>query len=115
MAEGKLEFDTLNLSYITAENEKISIFSQLYTMYDGRSIISGVTQTGKSLSLRGIAKGETFIDDVIDIVGERHNLTINSIGYGTCQVLDFDLTYDRYDGSNNWYHYRLDFAKENLS
>jgi len=115
MPAGKLEFETLNLTMITAEEHRPEIYSTIYNLYDGRTIISGVSNVGRRPSFSGIAKGEAFINSIINQIGERHNLTVNDIGYGVCQIIDFDYSYDRYDGSSNWYHYRLDFAKENLS
>lgn len=115
MTAGKLEFGTLNLSFITAESHRIDIHSTIYDLYDGRRIVSGVSNVGRNPSFNGIAEAESFVNSIINKVGERHNLTCNGIGYGICQIVGFDFNYNRYDGTNNWYNYKLDFSKENLS
>lgn len=115
MTAGKLEFGSLNLSMITTETENIDIHSTLYTLYDSRVVIAGVTQTNKRPSFHGVAKGETFITDIIAETGVRHNLTVNSkyLGYG--QILDFNYRYKNYDGLQNWYDFSIDMGIENLS
>lgn len=115
MTAGKLEFGSLNLSMITTETENVDIHSTLYTLYDSRAIIAGVSRTNKRPSFHGVGKGETFITDVVAEVGSRHNLTVNSkhLGYG--QILDFNYHYKMCDGIQNWYDYSIDFGMENLS
>ena len=115
MPAGRLEFGTLNLSLITNEDEGVEVFSTPYILFDGRTIVAGVSETGERPSFRGVAKGESFVTAITNKIGSRYNLTVNDKAFGLCQIIDFDYNYDRYNGLQNIYKFKLDFAKENLS
>lgn len=115
MPAGKLQFGNLNLSWVTEETEGVEIYSTIFNLYDGRTIISGVSQVGTRPSFNGISRGESFVTDVVAEVGSRHNLTVNDKALGVAQIVSFDYSYDRYDGSYNYYRWRLGFGVENLS
>jgi len=115
MTAGLLEFGNVSLPYTTSEDEGVEIYSTPFNLYDGRTIVSGVSQTGKRPSFRGINKDRTFVTTIISEVGNRHNLTISDEGLGYGQITSFDYSYNRFDGSHKWYNWRLGFTLENLS
>ena len=115
MTAGLLTFGNLSLPMITTEDQGVQIFSTPYILYDGRTIVSGVSSVGKRPSFRGVAKGESFVNDILDEVSDRHVLTVNGKNMSVSQIISFDYNYDRYDGLQNIYKYRLGFATENLS
>ena len=57
MTAGLLTFGNLSLPMITTEDQGVQIFSTPYILYDGRTIVSGVSSIGKRPSFRGVAKG----------------------------------------------------------
>lgn len=114
-AEGVLLFGTLNLSWIIDETENVEIFSTPYILYDGRTIVAGVSEVSKSMSLRGVAKGEGFITDITDEVSNRHNITLNEkfLGYG--QITSFGYSYMSTNDIDNYYRFNIGLHIENLS
>jgi len=115
MTAALLEFGNLSLPWITTENVGIEIYSTPYELYDGRTIVAGVTQTGKRPTFNGIAVGTDFVDDVIAEVGSRHNLSVDDSFLGIAQIIKFDYSYYGYSGGNRYFKYTLGFATENLS
>ena len=113
--KGVLLFGTLNLSWITAESEGVEIHSTPFTLYDSRTIVSGISEVGKTVSLRGVAKGEGFVTDVIDEVSKRRNITLNEkfLGYG--QITSFGYSYMSTNDIDNYYRFNLGIHIENIS
>jgi len=115
MSAGLLEFGNLSLPWVTAESVTVHVYSTPYVLYDGRTIVAGITETGSRPTFNGVATGETFITDITSEIGSRHNLTVNDIGFGVSQIINFDYSYMSFSNNTNYYKYRLGFATENLS
>lgn len=115
MTAGLLEFGNLSLPWVTAESVKVQVYSTPYILYDGRTIVAGITETGSRPSFSGVSQGETFISDITSEVGSRHNLTVNDVGFGMSQIISFDYSYMSFSNNTNYYKYKLGMAGENIS
>lgn len=115
MTKGLLMFGNLSLPWVTAEDEGINIYSTPFVLFDGRTILSGVSEVGKVPTFNGVAKGEGFVASVIAETGTRHNLTVNEkyLGYGG--VTSFSYSYMSTNSIDNYYRYKIGFHLENLS
>ena len=115
MTKGLLMFGNLSLPWVTAEDEGISIYSTPFVLYDGRTVLSGISEVGKTPSFRGVAKAEGFVTSVLAEIGTRRNLTVNEkyLGYGG--VTSFGYSYMSTNSIDNYYRYSIGFTLENLS
>lgn len=115
MTKGLLMFGNLSLPWITDETEGINVYSTPFVLYDGRTIVSGVSEVGKVPSFRGVAKGEGFVTSILAEMGDRHNLTVNEkyMGYGG--ITSFSYSYMSTNSIDNYYRYSIGFHLENLS
>lgn len=113
--EGVLHFNNLNISYIRDESEGVIIHNEAYVLYNGSTYVATNPAVGRRPSVTGIFKGRTYIDSIINEVGNKDYLIINNETRGYGAILDFDYNYHGYGNGARWYTFKLSFGLQNTS